>query len=122
MNIHNLFIIILIIVITLLSGLGDSQGFFHSSNVWHNGKIVWMEIGRSAMGFGFGIIMFWVVVKFLQEFGIVSPEIQTIGWFAVTIIGVALTSGKFFQWHLVDQTIALALLIGLSVLSFRTGG
>jgi hypothetical protein len=121
-NMHQLAIAILIIVLTLISGWGDANGFVHASSIWNEGKLIWSELLKSALSFSLGIVMYWICIRFLQEFKIVSPEIQTIGWFTVTIIGIAFFSGKFFQWQLADQIVGIAVLCGLIWLLFRTGG
>jgi len=53
---------------------------------------------------------------------IISPEIQTIGWFTVTILGVALFSGKFLRWQTIDQFVGIAVLFGIAWLLIRTAG
>jgi divalent metal cation (Fe/Co/Zn/Cd) transporter len=111
-----------IIIFTLLSGWGDSQGFLHAANIWSEGKLIWVEVIKSALGFGLGMVMFWISIRFLQEFKIISPEIQTIGWFTVTIVGVALLSGKFLHWRHIDQIIGVAILFGIVWLLVRTTG
>jgi len=116
----HVYTIILILVLTVLSGLGDAQGFIHGSKVWLNGHIVWTELLKSALGFGFGISMYWIVIRYLQGFGITSPEIQTIGWFAVTILGVAIAGGQFFLWKPIDQLVAVGIITGIGWLLFRT--
>lgn len=114
--------IFIIIVITICSGIGDSQGFVHAANIWHKGRIVWAEVLKSSLGFSVGIFLYWIVIKFLNDVGIKSAELQTIGWFSVTIIGVALSSGKFFQWDPFDQIIAIGILSGIAWLMVRNGG
>jgi hypothetical protein len=42
-------------------------------------------------------------LRFLHQLRINTPEIQVTLWFAVTLIGVALVSGRFFQWPPVEQ-------------------
>lgn len=113
--------ILFISLLTLISGFSDSQGFLHAANIWHKGNIVWSELGKSALGFVGGVISYWIVIKFLQEVGIVLPEIQAIGWFAVTIIGIAILSGKFVNWQSIDQIIAILVVCGLGWLMFRVG-
>ena len=117
-----LFLWLIIIVLTVLSGLGDAYGFTHAALVWQNGRFVAGELGRSALGFAAGIGLYWVVLKYMTAAGIVSPEIQTIAWFGVTIIGVALLNGKFLGWPRLDQVIAVAVLAGIGWLLVRTGG
>lgn len=113
---------LLIIAITLLSGVGDAYGFTHAALVWQNGRFVLGEFARSAAGFAVGIGLYWLVLKYMTAAGVVAPEIQTIAWFAVTIVGVALLSGKFLAWPRLDQAVAVAVLAGVGWLLVRTGG
>jgi hypothetical protein len=122
MNIHQVIIIMLIILLTLLSGLADAQGFVHASTTWVNGQIIWAEGLKSLLAFGIGAICYLLAANFLKQAGIVLPEIQTIIWFVVTIIGVAVISGRFLHWHLVDQLVGIAVLCGIAWLLVRTGG
>ena len=122
MNTHLVITVILIILLTLLSGLADAQGFIHASTTWVNGKIIWAEGFKSLLAFGIGAICYLLGANYLKQAGIVSPEIQTIIWFVVTIIGVAVISGKFLHWHLVDQIVGVAVLCGITWLLVRTGG
>jgi len=111
-----------IVVLTLLSGYTDSIGFVHSAKVWASGRLVWEEVAKSGAGYALGAVTYWWVIKYLNEFGIVSPEIQTLGWFVVTIAGVALLSGDFFSWPLADRGVALGILLGLGWLVVRSHG
>ena len=114
-------LLFLIVGITLISGIGDSQGFIHAAKLWQNGRIVWNEFGKSALGFGVGISTYWLAVRYLSEFGVLSPETQTLIWFGTTIVGVALISGKFLRWQTIDQIVAVVILLGIGWLLFRTG-
>lgn len=110
----------MIIVLTILSGIADAQGFLHAARIWQNGSLIWVELGRSALGFTIGIMLYWLVLRNMNAVGITSPEIQTITWFGVTLIGVALISGSFLKWTLLDQVIAVLVLFGIGWLMFRT--
>lgn len=115
-------LLLLILGITVLSGLGDSQGFLHAAKIWRDGKLIWKELAKSALGFTFGIILYWIAIRFLQQFGVISAETQTILWFGITLICVAIFSGKLFQWATIDQVIAIIVFAGIGWLLFRTGG
>jgi hypothetical protein len=115
-------LLLLIGAITLVSGIGDSQGFIHASRMWQNGTLVWEAFAKSALGFTVGIGSYWVSIRYLQQFGVIAPEAQTLIWFGVTIIGVAVISGRFFAWQTIDQAIALLVFLGICWLLFRTGG
>jgi hypothetical protein len=122
MNLSQIGVVGLIIGLTLLSGLADAQGFIHASTTWINGKIIWGEGFRSLLGFGIGAICYIIVANFLAQVGIVSAEIQTMIWFLVAIVGVAVISGKFLHWQRFDQIVALIALICVGWLVIRTGG
>jgi hypothetical protein len=79
------------------------------------------ELGKSALGFGVGVSSYWFAARYLTEFGVLSPEIQTVVWFGVTIAGVAFASGRFLQWQTIDQVIAAVVLLGIAWLLFRAG-
>ena len=120
MNISLVSNIILIIVLTLLSGFGDSQGFIHASRGWVNGLPVWKELAKSALWFGLGITTFLGAIRFMREVGIVLPEIQTAIWFLIVIVGVAILAGHFFQWERQEQVVAFMVVAGIGWLIFRT--
>jgi hypothetical protein len=110
-----------IIGITLVSGIGDSLGFIHAAKMWRSGDLILIEFGKSVLGFSVGIGSYWLAAKYLNEFGVLSPETQTLIWFGMTIVGVAFISGKFLQWQTIDQIIAVVVLLGIAWLLFRTG-
>ena len=112
----------LLITLTLLSGFADAQGFVHASKMWVDGNLVWLEVLKSALGFGLGILTYWICVRFLRELGILSPEIQTVIWFTVTIIGVAIASGKFLHWRITEQIVAIIVILGVAWLMIRASG
>ena len=111
--------VLLIVVFTLLSGIGDAAGFVCASRIWSEGRFTWVEALKCLAGFQFGMLMYWLALWKLSEHGIVSAEIQTLGWFVVTIIGVALLSGRIFSWAPLDQAVAGAVLMGVFWLMYR---
>ena len=62
-----------------------------------------------------------IALRTLGAWGVVATEAQTLVWFAATIIGVAILSGQFLRWQLLDQTVALGVLAGIAWLLARTG-
>jgi hypothetical protein len=112
--------ILYIALFTLLSGLGDAQGFLHAGRVWKGGDFQWLEAAKSALGFQFGVVMYWLALQHLTASGVVAVEVQTLFWFGATIIGVALLGGHFLRWPLADQLAAAAVLAGIGWLMFRT--
>lgn len=112
---------LIVVALTVISGFGDAQGFIHAANIWQNGRVAWDALAKSALGFAFGISMYWLALRWMKEIGIVSPEVQTVAWFAVTIIGVALASGNFVKWQVSEQVVAVVVLLGIGWLMLRTG-
>jgi hypothetical protein len=110
-----------IIGITLVSGIGDSLGFIYAAKMWRSGDLVLSELGKSALGFSVGIGSYWLAAKYLNEFGVLAPETQTLIWFGATMVGVALISGQFLRWQAIDQIVAVVVLLGVAWLLFRVG-
>lgn len=113
---------ILIIILTLITGWMDSRGFIHAANIWTKGKIDLHELGLSAIGFGLGIVSYWISIRFMNSAGVVSPEIQSLIWFAAVVIGIGITSGKFTSWQKPEQIVAVLVLLGIGWLIVKTGG
>ncbi len=122
MSIDQVVNIAIIIILTILSGLGDANGFSHAANMWNKGGIVISEFTKTIISFTFGIAMYLISIKYLQRVGIVTPEMQTIGWMVVTIIGVAIIGGKFTHWQTSNQILSIAIIFGLCILILRTNG
>ena len=111
--------ILLALALCVVSGLADSQGFIHASRMWREDGLVWREVRWSAIGFALGIGMYWFSLRYMSRLGIVSAEAQTVVWFVVTIVGVALVSGKFNEWPMLDRLIAMVVVSGLGWLLVR---
>ena len=109
------------VALTALTGLADSQGFIHAARVWDDGQVVWREVWQSGLAFLIGIVTYWVVVRLIAELGVKSATIQTMGWFAVTIVAVVLTDSGGHRWQLLDTATAAVVVAGLGLLLYRTG-
>ena len=115
----NLQSVLLIATFTILSGLCDGAGFVYASRVWSEGRFVWIEAFKCIAAFQFGMVMYWLALWKLTQHGVESAELQTLFWFVVTIIGVALLSGRVFAWSAIDQAVAGAVLMGVFFLMYR---
>ena len=113
-------VISIIIGLTLLSGFADAQGFLHAAHIWEGKNVIWSEVVKSAIGFGSGIIVYWIALKYLAAH-VAAPEMQTMLWFGVTIVGVAVASGRFAQWRGTEQVVACGVVLGIGWLLIRTG-
>ena len=108
-----------VVLLTLASGYADSRGFVHSSRMWDHGTLVWPELVRAALAFGAGYLPFWLGLRFATDLGVVSAEVQTLGWFVVTMAGVAILSGEMQRWPAIDKAVAAMVLLGMGWLLLR---
>ncbi len=114
--------VLLTVLFTLLSGFGDALGFIHAGRVFRDGRFLWEEALKSAAGFQMGVFMLWLALRYMSQLATLSTEVQTLLWFGVTIIGIAILSGKFAQWQTTDQVVGVGVLAGIGWLLVRTGG
>jgi len=112
---------LLVLVLIVLSGFADSLGFVYAAKIWQNGVLSWPDVGRSALGWAVGITLYVISLKYMARLGVTSAEIQTAVWFAMTIVGVVIFSGRFFSWPRLEQAVATLVLLGLGWLLVRTG-
>lgn len=112
--------IIAVLVLTISGGYSDARGFIYASEIWQDGEMNWRPLLKAAGSFGVGIVTYLALMRFLPQLGIaLSAEIQTVSWFTVTLIIVALSSGEFFKWPTLDKLVAVFLMIGLGWLFTR---
>ena len=57
---------VLIIGLTLLSGIADSHGFVHAAKIWEGQKVIWSEVTKSTIGFASGILLYYYNAKFVM--------------------------------------------------------
>ncbi len=116
------FTFLLIVTCTFLAGYADAQGFIHSTTIWHGGSFQWPAAVRSALAFSLSIPCYWLAIRYVQESGVLAPELQAGAWFVVTIVGIALVGGTFLTWRSADQAVGLLVVAGVVWLIVRTGG
>jgi hypothetical protein len=117
---HPLVLWAIVSAFMLASGLLDSLAFTHSAGIWRDGRVVWSEAAKAGVAFSCGIAMYWAGLRYLAAFGIALPEIQTLIWFAATIVGVTILGGRFAQLPAIDQFVAVNGLASLGWLIVRT--
>ncbi len=111
---------VLVIGFIVASGLLDALAFTYAAGMWRDGRLVAGEAAKSASAFLLGMTMYFGAVRYLGEAGVVLAEIQTLIWFGVTIIGVAILHGRFLHWDPVEHIVAANVVLGLGWLISRT--
>jgi hypothetical protein len=111
--------VILVIVLTLFSGLADARAFLYAAQVWQDDRLNYLVLGKALLYFAVGILLYVLSLKFLRYLGVHSATIQTSLWFFATLVGLAILSGEFVKWQRLDQAIALVVAAGLTWLIVR---
>jgi hypothetical protein len=111
---------LLVFALISLSAGADSLGFIHAAKIWQQDTISWINVVWSAMAWSVGITLYMLSLRYLARLGITAAEVHTMLWFAMTIIGVIVFSGRFFSWPRLEQGVATLLLFGLAWLLVRT--
>jgi hypothetical protein len=114
--------LVLVVTFTLLSAFCDALSFTHAARVWQGNMVVWREVLYSAGAIMTGTTLYWIAVRYLNQAGIVSAELQTLLWFGAAAVGVAALNGHAFHWKPVDQVVAVGVLIGIGWLLCRAEG
>src|SRR4051812_29843872 len=74
---------LIVFVLIVLSGFGDSLGFVYASRIWQKDALSWVDLGKSVLGWGIGISLYVFALRYMNRAGIASAEIQTAVWFAM---------------------------------------
>jgi hypothetical protein len=108
-----------VLVLCVISGLADSQGFVHASDVWRDAGVSWTSLARSSLGFAVGIASYWVSIRFMNRIGLATADLQFLVWFLTTLVGVAVATGSVRRWTGVDLVVGAVVIAGLCWLSVK---
>ena len=114
--------VVFLVVLTAVSALADAIGFINVDKAWLGNRPHASALVLACTGYAVGIATYVFAVKYLKLLTDVGPEVQTVGWFMLTIIGVALGSGAFFTWPLPTKFLATVTVAALVLIAVRTGG
>lgn len=115
-------LISLVCLFTVISASSDAYAFVHAAEIWRDGRVVWPELMRSTLGFAVGVAGYFMAVRFLGELGVRAAEVQTLLWFVVTIVGVAVASGEFARWGPVDRGVGIGCVVAICWLLIKGRG
>ena len=113
--------VLLAIVLTLITGVCDAYGFVHASRTWKGGQFAPREAVLAISLFLVGILVYIALIRNLERLGITSPEIQTLGWFATTVIGIAIIERTVLGWANIDKAMAVVAVVSVGWLVVRKG-
>jgi hypothetical protein len=110
----SLFSGLLVLVLTVTSGVMDARGFVCAGRAWPGGHLDWTAVGQSMLAFFAGISLYICAVRFMQAMGLNAVALQSGIWFVVTAIGIAALDGTVLQWSRPQQLVAVAVMAGLA--------
>jgi hypothetical protein len=105
---------LLVLVLTVTSGVMDARGFVYAGRAWPGGHLDWTVVGRSMLAFFAGISLYIGAVRFMQAMGLNAVALQSGIWFVATAIGIAALDGTVVQWTRLQQLVALGVIAGLA--------
>ena len=105
--------IIALIVVTALSAFFDAKGFVYAAQAWRSGSIALPTAMLSLIYFVGGVTLYIASIGFQQSFGVQSAAVQSIFWFAMTVVGVALMDGTISQWSIAQRAVAVGVTVGI---------
>jgi hypothetical protein len=108
-----------VLVLCVLSGLADSQGFVHASEIWRDEGVSWASLGRSSLGFVVGMTAYWISIRFMNRVGLATADLQYVVWFFITLIGVGIATGSLRRWTGIDVAVGVVVVAGLCWLTMK---
>jgi len=105
---------ILVLVLTVTSGVMDARGFVYAARAWPDGVLDWAAVGQSMLAFFAGISLYIGAVRFMQAMGLNAVALQSGIWFVATAIGIAAADGTVTQWTRLQQVVAVLVMAGLA--------
>lgn len=105
---------LLVLVLTVTSGVMDARGFVYAGRAWPEGSLDWLAVGQSLLAFFAGISLYIGAVRFMQAMGLNAVSLQSGIWFVATAIGIAALDGSVTQWSRIQQLVALGVMAGLA--------
>ncbi len=105
---------VLVLMLTVASGVMDARGFVYAGKAWPEGSLDWGAVGQSLLAFFAGISLYIGAVRFMQAMGLNAVSLQSGVWFVATAIGIAAVDGSVAQWSRAQQLVALIVMAGLT--------
>ena len=103
-----------LLLVTALSAFFDAKGFVYAAQAWRSGSISLSLALYSLAYFVGGVTLYIVSIGFQQNLGVESPAVQSIFWFAMTVLGVALMDGSIAHWSWTERLVGIGVAVGIA--------
>jgi len=104
---------VIVLVLTLLSGLMDAKGFVYAARAWPEGRLDLRFATASMLSFFAGLSLYIAAVRFMKTVGVSAVALQSGIWFIVTACGLAVMDGSVLQWSRTQKVVAVLVAAGL---------
>lgn len=112
-------ITVLAILITIIAAGLEAYGYSYSFQAFENRSFDPWLLTKAFCLYSVGIWVDYFALFVMSKGSIYIPEILTVIFMTATIVGIALISGQFFQWKLLNQIIGVSVVVGLAWLTYR---
>ena len=109
-----------IFLLTALSAFFDAKGFVYASQSWKSGSLIVSTSLLALVYFVLGVTLYIASIGFQQRLGVHSAALQSIFWFAMTVVGIALLDGSIAQWSVAERVVGASVSIGIGWLLIST--
>lgn len=113
-------IVLALIALTALSAFFDARGFVLAAQSWRAGALVPSTALLSLANFIGGVTLYVLSIGFSQRLGVQSAAVQSMFWFAMTVIGIALMDGTIAQWSMAQRAVGVVVTLGIGWLLVST--
>lgn len=103
----------------LIAAIADARAIYHATRCWRSGQLVNAEFWLTVMFFLASIAPFVYSIKFFQKEGITSQTLQSLLWFATTVIFISVLDKSILNWARLDQIMSLIIALSLGILIYR---
>ena len=104
---------VIVLALTLLSGLMDAKGFVYAARAWPDGRLDLRFATASMLSFFAGLTLYIGSVRFMKTVGVNAVALQSGIWFLVTAVGIAVMDGSVLQWSRTQKFVAVLVAAGL---------
>lgn len=102
-----------LILVTALSAYFDARGFVYAAQTWRDGSLVPGTIFLSMINFIGGITLYIGSIGIQQRLGVESAAMQSIFWFLMTVVGIAIMDGTIGQWSIAQRAVGVGVTAGI---------
>ena len=107
----------LALLLTIAAGFIEAQGYVLSFDAIREGSLIGLM--QSYVVYSVGIVVDYGALYILRHSSMYVPELLSMIFMGSAIIGIALFSGQFFGWDIINKCLAVTTALCLCALAYR---